>query len=190
MNKHQIKTATTKQNFTDAYLTLLRTKDISEITVQEIVDRAGYNRGTFYIHYRSIYDLHYQLKRTFIADAKTQIQTILTRQPTLDFDIFFKEIANIFIANEKYSIPLLTRDSKFPDDVKRTVKPVIKQYFPYPTENPAFDYLLEYHLSSVFATAKLWISRKRDLPIDELFDLLRQIVTRGVFTVLTQPRMI
>lgn len=36
---------------------LMRKKPFSEITIQDIADRAGVNRQTFYYHFRNVYDL-------------------------------------------------------------------------------------------------------------------------------------
>ncbi|MBQ7535539.1 MAG: TetR family transcriptional regulator C-terminal domain-containing protein [Stomatobaculum sp.] len=36
---------------------LLRTKRIQDISVKELADMADINRGTFYLHYRDVYDL-------------------------------------------------------------------------------------------------------------------------------------
>lgn len=43
--------ARSKQAFKSALLALLAEKDFQEITITEIVDRADFNRGTFYAHY-------------------------------------------------------------------------------------------------------------------------------------------
>ncbi len=40
-----------------AFTDLLRQKPIQNITIKELCERAGINRGTFYSHYTDIYDL-------------------------------------------------------------------------------------------------------------------------------------
>lgn len=47
----------TKKEILNALTTLLEQKTIDEITVKEITDLAGINRGTFYLHYVDKYDL-------------------------------------------------------------------------------------------------------------------------------------
>lgn len=44
-----------KQMIREAFLSLIREKDVSEITVTELVKRADLNRATFYAHYPDIY---------------------------------------------------------------------------------------------------------------------------------------
>ena len=48
MNKRHDITAQTKQNLIDAFWQLYCLRPISQITVRDVVQRAGYNRSTFY----------------------------------------------------------------------------------------------------------------------------------------------
>ena len=48
MRKREEITAQTKQNIIDAFWALYCEKRIEKITVRDITNKAGYNRGTFY----------------------------------------------------------------------------------------------------------------------------------------------
>ena len=47
----------TKRLVQDALIILLRTTDISKISIRELCEKAGINRTTFYNHYGSQYDV-------------------------------------------------------------------------------------------------------------------------------------
>ena len=47
----------TKQLLRRAFTQLLLEKPIQNITVRELCEKAQVNRGTFYLHYKDIYDL-------------------------------------------------------------------------------------------------------------------------------------
>ena len=47
----------TKSTIEDTFLNLLEKKDIGEITVTEICEKADINRATFYRYYIDIYEL-------------------------------------------------------------------------------------------------------------------------------------
>lgn len=47
----------TKRMIRDAFTQLLEEKGFEEITVKDITEKADINRGTFYLHYESKYDL-------------------------------------------------------------------------------------------------------------------------------------
>ena len=51
----------TKMVLKDSFINLLEKKNISQITVKEICEKADINRATFYSHYTDVYDL---LKKT------------------------------------------------------------------------------------------------------------------------------
>lgn len=65
----------TRDTLGDALVALMREKDFKEITVQEVLDRAGVGRSTFYVHYRDKDDL-------FLSDVEDffeKCSTALTR---------------------------------------------------------------------------------------------------------------
>lgn len=47
----------TKQSITKSFLELFSEKDLEQITINEIAERANVNRGTVYLHYSDKYDL-------------------------------------------------------------------------------------------------------------------------------------
>ena len=63
-------TEQTKANLTSAFWSLYEEKPIEKITVREIAERAGYNRATFYLYYRDVYDLFEQLEDEIMETGK------------------------------------------------------------------------------------------------------------------------
>ncbi|MDY3920241.1 MAG: TetR-like C-terminal domain-containing protein [Candidatus Limivivens sp.] len=47
----------TKKLLLDGLTQLMQTKDVSDISVKELSDLVDINRGTFYLHYRDIFDM-------------------------------------------------------------------------------------------------------------------------------------
>lgn len=56
------RTVRTKKAIRDTFVELLETKDINRISVSELSDTANLGRGTFYLHYKDIYDLYEQIE--------------------------------------------------------------------------------------------------------------------------------
>lgn len=65
----------TKKRIRDGLLALMRHKPIQNITVKELTDYIDLNRGTFYFHYRDIYDLLEQLERELLDQLQTVLST-------------------------------------------------------------------------------------------------------------------
>lgn len=55
--KHEINSQNTKNMLADALLSLLDKKQLSKITVSELVSLCDINRKTFYYHFTDVYDL-------------------------------------------------------------------------------------------------------------------------------------
>ena len=54
---------------------LLLKKNIKDISVRELTDYVDIHRGTFYLHYRDIYDLYAQIE----AETAQEVKGILER---------------------------------------------------------------------------------------------------------------
>ena len=55
MKKQPQITAQTKQNLIEAFWSLYCEQRIEKITVKDITNKAGYNRGTFYEYFTDVY---------------------------------------------------------------------------------------------------------------------------------------
>ncbi|QNO15346.1 TetR/AcrR family transcriptional regulator [Alkalicella caledoniensis] len=66
MNKRTEITAQTKQNLMDAFWNLYCEKRIEKITVKEITNKAGYNRGTFYEYFTDVYNVLDEIENSLI----------------------------------------------------------------------------------------------------------------------------
>lgn len=58
----------TKQMLRSALLELLREKSVDQITVTELTQKADVNRGTFYGHYKDIYDMVEQMENEMFQE--------------------------------------------------------------------------------------------------------------------------
>ena len=55
--KHNIKYQNTDETIKNAFISLLQTKKIHTITINEICNKSHISRTTFYVHYEDIYAL-------------------------------------------------------------------------------------------------------------------------------------
>lgn len=58
----------TKSTLRHCLAELMKTKKINEITVKELTDMSDLNRGTFYLHYKDVYDLLEQTEHELITE--------------------------------------------------------------------------------------------------------------------------
>ncbi len=77
MKKTDQRTRITKMLIRKAFTSLLSQKPIQNISVKELCDSAGINRGTFYTHYTDIYDLLEKIEEEMMHDFLNAMKPIL-----------------------------------------------------------------------------------------------------------------
>lgn len=66
-------TEKTRQKFVEVFCELYSQKPIEKISVQEIANRSGYNRSTFYQYFTDIYELLDSVENDLLNDIKKEI---------------------------------------------------------------------------------------------------------------------
>lgn len=77
MPKSDHRIRVTKMLIRRAFTELLRNKPIQSISVKELCETAGINRGTFYSHYTDIYDLMKKMEEEMLEDFQQALQPLL-----------------------------------------------------------------------------------------------------------------
>ena len=77
MKQGDQRTRLTKMLIRQSLTTLLREKPIQSISIRELCQEAGVNRGTFYAHYKDIYDLLDQLEQEMLTGFLRAMEPLL-----------------------------------------------------------------------------------------------------------------
>ena len=77
MPKSDHRIRVTKMLIRRAFTEILRNKPIQSISVKELCETAGINRGTFYSHYTDIYDLMKKMEEEMLEDFQQALQPLL-----------------------------------------------------------------------------------------------------------------
>lgn len=64
----------TRKQLRHCLASLLKEKKIQEISVREITEMADLNRGTFYLHYRDVFDLLQQIEQELLESVEAALQ--------------------------------------------------------------------------------------------------------------------
>lgn len=91
------RTRRTKKLLTNAFIELLSSKKLTEITVKELRDKADINRGTFYLHYQDIYDLKQQIESDLCEELVNLIRPFSDVNELDSYQLFF----NLFSYTKK-----------------------------------------------------------------------------------------
>jgi AcrR family transcriptional regulator len=171
----------TKQNLADAFWTLYCNTRIEKISVKEITNKAGYNRGTFYEYFKDVYDVLEFIENSLIPtlDELPPI-SIGSTQRGMRMDAFF----TLYEKNSQYYSVLLGEkgDPAFASKLKNTIKPLIMQELSSGLEldQKELDYVLEYTLSAMIGVMSYWFTQEDRPSFDKMHELIYKLMEKGV----------
>lgn len=186
------KSTNTKDKLTKAFFSIYKTTKIEDINVKEITDKAGYNRGTFYIYFKSVYDLLKQTENELFLQFQAHIKelTQLFYNP-LHAEEIIKNLATLFDKYDKYIQVLLgdNGDPLFQYQIKSILKKAYIEYLgvDYKRTDQSYKYVLEYMTQANISTISFWLShRKQGENFGDIIGLLYDINSSGPHNILAK----
>ena len=172
MKKQPEITARTKKAFVDAFCELYSQKPIEKIPVQEITNKAGYNRSSFYQHFCDIYELLDCLENDVLDSISQKLS---------DGKGSISDVMSVFEEKRFYLNALLGDygNSHFIERLKASI-PFEAHKLSTSKDDPMTPYLMEFHLTTVFSLYRLWHRRNRDMPPEDLLRLMFRLYTGGI----------
>ena len=159
MKKQPHITEQTKTCLRDAFWQLYSEKPIEKITIKEITELAGYNRGTFYLYYKDVYDILSQIEQDILDNIRLAVDVIQQKDPE-DFTNNLSIFVELMQTYSKYSTVLLgdNGDPLFTTQLKELIWPLIQRFFlPLKELNEYHMSLLsEFYLSGILAAVSKW----------------------------------
>ena len=90
--KTALRVLRTKQSLRNAFREMAQKKPVNKITVTELAEKAMVNKGTFYLHYRDIYDLYMDVVQEKMEEGLDQIEDyrLFFENPKMFVEEFFR----------------------------------------------------------------------------------------------------
>ena len=155
---------------------------MQKITVRELVDRAGYNRGTFYKYFRDIYDVLEQIENLVLDQVKENFQHKIAPE---NFEQTFLEAFTKIQREHAIFFDVLlspTNKARFVEKLIVEISPTFMETFRLPPDNPKSKYLMEIYFVTVISAIRIWIGDGRKISASELSKFLGGILSGGVLT--------
>ena len=127
MKKQPHITEQTKNNLRIAFWSLYAQKPIEKISIKEITELAGYNRGTFYLYYNDVYDLLHQIEEEILGKITDVLNDSLEKNDTFDLSGQMGILLDLMQTYETYAAVLLSDhgDPHFATRLKEVVWPLL-----------------------------------------------------------------
>ena len=176
----------TKAKIMNAFIELYSEKDIAQVTVRMICEKAGINRSTFYTYYTDVYALKEDKEREIIDDLSEKIMDPIVRSDDIDVE----QIVRILIdyIKEHNGVPLLF--------IKKSDSALIDLFFNIftsklqakgirlPEEKKQLIIMcITYHFNGLIALLEDLEASEAALNIDEFLGKVARLANEGPITV-------
>lgn len=110
----------TRKYLEESLLRLMETKNIKDITVRELTERANINRSTFYLHYSDINDVLKRIQQNLLQGFYEKLAED-DRERTLQEDVYhFMEVVVMFLQENRHTLLIIcgkNGDHSFADEL-------------------------------------------------------------------------
>lgn len=179
MKKQPEITEKTRQRFIEVFCELYSQKPIEKISVQEIANKSGYNRSTFYQYFADIYELLDSVENDLLSYMKEELTN---KKASTD------PIQNALHCLEKSEhisiLKALLGDYgsvRFLERLKREIS-FERLDLNFPKNNSLTPYFIEFYISTSLSLFRLWLKQEKDLSPEELFKLIDSLYKNGITT--------
>ena len=181
MRKRPEKTEQTKADLKEAFWRLYAERPIEKITVGEVCDLAGYNRGTFYLHFQDLYEMRDIVEGALLAGMTECVEACMKRlqqdSSKLSCIMACKDVVVYYERNKAYISVLLGErgDPAFIYQLKANLKPLWREYViggESGRSEAEIDLLLEYTLSGTLFMISRWLANPGSTSARELAHLV------------------
>lgn len=175
MRKQPEITNQTRKNIITAFCRLYENKPIQQIYVKDIISLAGYNRSTFYEYFSDVYSLLNYIEDDVIDYIKSGLKSSTHTQ---------KELFYLLDKKEEYLKVLLGPYGciHFQDRLKNE----FMSENILPNNARLSSYLSEFHITVSLSMYRLWISKNKNISLDELSELIHTLYNSGVQGILNK----
>ena len=175
----------TKTRLRQALTGLMAQKDIKDITVKEITERADVNRGTFYSHYRDIYDMIAQVEDALFEELGEVMDAYTTADLRADLVPILEDVFTFVRDNADFCGALLS---------SRTDSALFQRLYTVVygkcleewgelyglKEDPLRDYYLNFMVSGVVGLIQVWVSEGLRHTPREMATLAEGLIRQGI----------
>lgn len=175
----------TKARLRQAMTQLMLEKDLSSITVRELTDLADVNRGTFYAHYKDIYDMIDQVENEIFSELEDLLDLHTSEIVQRDIAAVLQEVFRFVGRNQNLCRVFLTRQSadrffqRLNQLIYRKCLDEWKELY-HTADREAPRYVLEFVVSGTVGLVRAWATNGFPEPPEDVAELANRLILYGV----------
>lgn len=178
------RTLKTKKAIHGAFTCLLSYKDLNEITIKDIADKADINRKTFYYYYKGIYEIEQEIQDEIIASMDEVFNEIEFKDDSSVFLNLFNKLSNAINKHVDfyYKVIKVNGETDFINKLfkameKRMIKSLKNRYN---MTDVIASFVSNFYISGLVSLYSHWVKYKDGMTIEELTSNLCTLIFEGI----------
>lgn len=180
----------TKNAIFDAFKQLVQQKDMADISISELTQKANITRSTFYMYYDTVGDVRSDIENEIVARIdKIMSEADLLNSITDPYPLF-SALASEITEQDRDNRYILssTNSGQLLDKINERF---VTAYVHFITEvNDGTDigkarYIAAFTIAGMTECFKIWFNHKSSITLEELCKNIAEVVSRGLAWILT-----
>ena len=175
----------TKAQLRQGFTLLLREKRLKDITVKELTDLVDLNRGTFYRHYRDLYDMAAQIEDEMFEEFQAVMDAYPSSALQVGIEPILRDVFRFISKHADMCAVLLGTqgDNYFLQRLKTSVYDRIMQDWGalYGLSSaPRGDYYICFLVEGSIGLLQAWVRNGRRESPEEMAELAGRLIVHGI----------
>ena len=189
INDNDIRVRRTKKLLRKGVAELGKTKSVNKITVKELTDLVEINRGTFYLHYKDVYDLVDSIENELCEEFDQKVLTVtpddILHRPVDVLETYFeyfrthKDIINVLMG-ENGDAKFVYR---FGELMNTKIVEIFKGIFPNMSMEK-YDFAYSYGKMGCIGILHCWATKYAHLSSREVAEKALTLILTGLWGIL------
>lgn len=169
----------TKSAIKNALLTLLKEKNIGEISIKELADTADINRKTFYNHYTDLNDVFHELENEYVRRIFSLLENGQLSEYRKDPYLFFEKLSLSISSHIDFYRLLIAseRITEIEKKSKKILKSLLEAIMPKPmnTDPAKYDFFINFITAGIISSYIEWLTDDNidlDILTHRLYDII------------------
>ena len=189
INENDSRVRRTKKLIRQGLITLAKNKSISKITVKELTDCVEINRGTFYLHYKDVYDLVENIEEELYSEFDEKISSVSSEELLKNpLDICESFCAHFYEHMELYGVLLgQYGDAQFSYKLGELLNDKVYELFKkiFPSMNKTkFDLAYNYGKFGYVGLLSAWFNDHSEWTPRQIAEMWLHLTTLGLWGIL------
>lgn len=176
----------TKNAIFEAFKQLVQEKDMSDITISELTQKANITRSTFYMYYNTVGDVRTDIENTIMAridrimsetDIRNSIRNLYPLLSMLADEILKQDQNNRYILSSSTSGQLM---DKINDRIVEAYMHWFKENEGSTNDIGKVKYIVAFAAAGMTECFKIWFNHKSSLTLEELCKNISDAMSKGI----------